>query len=147
MELKQNSLSVLQETIRKAIRKFSNSCDATVVTDIHLQANPVNGQLVIFDDDDKELGKCSIKEWENCEGEFYEEVEQELREILGKMKEEKEFDSLPILKPYSFVLIDDEKETITELLIIDDDTLIISDELLKGLDEELDEFIKNLLEN
>ena len=46
------------------------------------------------------------------------------------------------------VLIDEEKETVAELLLIDDDeTLFINDELLKGLDEELNLFLKNLLEN
>ena len=51
------------------------------------------------------------------------------------------------MKPFSFVLVDDEKETVAELLLIDDeDTLLLSDELLKGLDEELDDFLKKLLE-
>ena len=62
------------------------------------------------------------------------------------MKDGGDFDKLTILKPYSFVLVDDEKETITELLLIDDDTLLVDDELLKGLDKELDEFLKELLE-
>ena len=31
-------------------------------------------------------------------------------------------------------------------VLIDDDTLLVDDELLKGLDKELDEFLKNLLE-
>ncbi|GAE16949.1 hypothetical protein JCM6292_3463 [Bacteroides pyogenes JCM 6292] len=51
-----------------------------------------------------------------------------------------------ILKPYSFVLVDEEKETVAELLLIDDDTLLLNDELLKGLDKELDNFLKELLE-
>ena len=51
-----------------------------------------------------------------------------------------------ILKPYSFVLVDEEKETIAELLLVDDDTILVNDELLKGLDKELDEFLKELLE-
>ena len=41
---------------------------------------------------------------------------------------------------------DEDKETVAELLLIDDDTLLVDDELLKGLDKELDEFLKNLLE-
>ena len=53
---------------------------------------------------------------------------------------------MTILKPYSFVLVDDEKETIAELLLMDDDTLLVNEELLKGLDEELDSFLKELLE-
>ena len=50
------------------------------------------------------------------------------------------------MKPFSFVLVDDDKETIAELLLLDDDTLLINEELLKGLDEELDAFLKDLLE-
>ena len=51
------------------------------------------------------------------------------------------------MKPYSFVLVDDDKETVSELLLVDDeDTMLLDDELLKGLDEELDAFLKNLLE-
>jgi hypothetical protein len=42
--------------------------------------------------------------------------------------------------------VDDEKETVAELLLVDDDTLMLSSELLEGLDEELDDFLKKLLE-
>ena len=62
------------------------------------------------------------------------------------MKDGGDFEKLTILKPYSFVLVDDEKETVAELLLVDDDTLLVNDELLKGLDEELDSFLKELLE-
>lgn len=45
------------------------------------------------------------------------------------------------MKPYSFVLVDEDRETVAELLLVDDeDTLLLNDELLKGLDEELDAF-------
>jgi len=52
-----------------------------------------------------------------------------------------------LLKPYSFVLVDEEKETIADLLLMDDDTMLLSEGLLQGLDEELDAFLKDLLEN
>ena len=56
-------------------------------------------------------------------------------------------DELPLMKPYSFVLIDEEKETVAELLMVDDlETMFLNDNLLKGLDEELDAFLKDLLE-
>ena len=64
----------------------------------------------------------------------------------NEMKSKGTFDEVTVLKPYSFVLVDDEKETLAELLLMDDDTLLVNDELLKGLDEELDEFLKKLLE-
>ena len=62
------------------------------------------------------------------------------------MKNQGAFDKLTIMKPFSFVLVDDDKETIAELLLLDDDTLLVNEELLKGLDEELDAFLKDLLE-
>ncbi len=61
------------------------------------------------------------------------------------MKDANDFDKLQIIKPYSFTLIDEDKETLAELLLMDDDTLIVTDELLKGLDEELNDFLKDLL--
>ena len=66
--------------------------------------------------------------------------------LLCRMKDAGDFDKVTILKPYSFVLVDEEKETIAELLLVDDDTILVNDELLKGLDKELDEFLKELLE-
>lgn len=62
------------------------------------------------------------------------------------MKDAGDFDKVSILKPYSFVLVDEDKETVTELLLVDDDTMLVNDELLKGLDKELDDFLKELLE-
>lgn len=78
---------------------------------------------------------------------FYENVERILSSLLCNMKNEEKFDKLTILKPFSFVLVDDDRETIAELLLMDDDTLLVNEELLKGLDEELDSFLKELLEN
>ena len=54
-----------------------------------------------------------------------------------------------LLKPYSFVLVDADKETIADLMLVDDqETLLLHDGmLLEGLDDELDAFLKELLEN
>ena len=77
---------------------------------------------------------------------FYENMERILSNLLCNMKNLGAFDKLTIMKPFSFVLVDDDKETIAELLLLDDDTLLVNEELLKGLDEELDAFLKDLLE-
>ena len=50
-----------------------------------------------------------------------------------------------ILKPYSLVLEDDDKEHVGELYVADDDTVIIDSELMAGLDKDLDDFFENLL--
>jgi hypothetical protein len=53
---------------------------------------------------------------------------------------------MSILKPFSFVLEDDERESITELYLVDDDTVIIDEELMSGLDKDLDDFLEKLLD-
>lgn len=146
MKLSQSSASLIEEAIKKTINKYSNNTQV-YVTDIHLQPNANTGELCIYNDEDEELAKVTIKEWTNyTDDSFYTEVENNLIGILEQIKKANILDECSILKPYSFVLVDEEKETVSELLLIDDDTLLINDELLKGLDEELDSFLKDLLE-
>ena len=147
MKLSQSSLSQLGNTIKKAVSRYNCACEQTIVTDIHLQANPTSGELVIFNDEDEELARTTSEEWINYDGEdFNSDTERTLSTLLNEMKSAGDFDQMTNLKPFSFVLVDEDKETLAELLLMDDDTLMVSDELLKGLDEELDEFLKKLLE-
>lgn len=41
------------------------------------------------------------------------------------------------MKPYSYVLEDDDKDSIAELYVVDDDTIIVGGDLMDGLDEDL----------
>lgn len=147
MNLSSQSFGLIKATIEDALRKYVANGN-TVITDIHLQPNQETGELVIFNDDEEILATAVINELTGLEGDFYVVVEKILREALKALKDADSFSQLSLLKPYSFVLIDDEKETITELLLIDDqETLLLHDGLLKGLDDELDAFLKELLEN
>lgn len=147
MKLSQQSLSIIESAIQKAVAKYACNCEQTAVTDLHFQPDQTSGQLTIFNDDDEELANIMIEEWATYEGDdFLENVEPSLCNILCKMKNAGDFDKITILKPYSFVLVDEDKETVSELLLVDDDTMLVNDELLKGLDKELDDFLKELLE-
>lgn len=147
MKLSQASLQLLDECIRKAVSRYTGSTEQTIVTDIHLQPNSTSGELVIYNDEDEELAHTLLEEWTAYDNDdFYSNVERVLTSKLNDMKQAGAFDTLGILKPYSFVLVDEDKETVAELLLVDDDTLLVNDELLKGLDEELDAFLKDLLE-
>ena len=97
-----------------------------------------------FDDDDDEITRCVIEEWiDNKDENFYDEIVPIIRRSINNQK--KSLDSLGILKPYSLVLENDDKDVIAELYIVDDDTVIIDKELMEGLDDELNEFLANLL--
>lgn len=148
MKLSAQSHASIASSLREAVDKYIADGERTVVTDIHLQLKQDSGELVIFNDDDEELSRTIIEEWvDYSEDDFYTIVERILRGEINALKDTGVLDKLAIMKPYSFVLVDEDRETVTELLLIDDeDTLLLNDELLKGLDEELDAFLKDLLE-
>ena len=52
MKLSQQSLSIIESAIQKAVAKYTCNCEQTVVTDIHLQPDQASGQLNNYNDDD-----------------------------------------------------------------------------------------------
>lgn len=148
MKMSEQSRASIVSALKTALCRYASEGDEMVVTDIHLQPNSESGELIIFDDDDQELSRTIINEWVEYESDdFYTVVEPILRAEVEALKESGKLEKLCLMKPYSFVLVDEEKETVAELLLVDeDDTLLLNDELLKGLDEELDAFLKDLLE-
>lgn len=148
MKMSELSRASIVSALKTALCRYASEGDETVVTDIHLQPNSESGELIIFDDDDQELSRTIINEWVEYESDdFYTVVEPILRAEVEALKESGKLEKLCLMKPYSFVLVDEDKETVAELLLVDEDeTLLLNDELLKGLDEELDAFLKDLLE-
>lgn len=148
MKMSEQSRASIVSALKTALCRYISEGDETVVTDIHLQPNSESGELIIFDDDDQELSRTIINEWVEYESDdFYTVVEPILRAEVEALKESGKLEKLCLMKPYSFVLVDEDKETVAELLLVaEDDTLLLNDELLKGLDEELDAFLKDLLE-
>ena len=146
MKATDQTLQQIARAIRKVADKFPANEEAGVLTDIHLRVTQETGELVAFDDDDKEITRCVVEQWiDNKEDDFYQDVTTVLRTELGKQKET--IEQMAILKPYSFVLEDDDHEHVAELYLVDDDTAIIDQELMAGLDKDLDSFLENLLKD
>ena len=148
MKISEKTRTAISSTIKEAVCRYVPGEENSVVTDIHLQPKQDSGELIVFNDDDEELARTIIDEWIDDESEdFFKEVEPVLRAEIAALNDQGYFDKLSLVKPYSFVLVDEDKETVAELMLKDDeDTLLLDDELLKGLDEELDAFLKDLLE-
>ncbi len=147
MKLSQSSYSLIESSLKKAINKLLQVKEQPIISDIYLQVT-VAGEFVVYDDNDQEFARATIAEWVDCQEDVLIKESQELlTKLLNKQNETGAFNQLPLLKPYSFVLVDEEKETIADLLLMDDDTMLLSEGLLQGLDEELDAFLKDLLEN
>ena len=134
----------IERFLRKVAQKFTAKESDMPMTDIHLRASQDSGDLMAFDDDDNEISRCVISTWiENKSDNFYQEIAYTLRSELNRMKDT--IDNLSIMKPFSFILEDDEKNNIAELYLVDDDIVMIGGNLMQGLDEDLDNFLQNTL--
>ena len=143
MKATDQTLHQIERAIRKIAEKFPSKEDTSVMTDIHIRVAQETGELMAFDDDDNEITRCIIEQWiDNKDDDFYTQIVSIIRRCIDKQK--KMVDEMGILKPFSFVLEDDDKETITDLYVVDDDTVIIDNELMAGLDKDLDDFFKKL---
>ena len=139
------TIQQIERAIRKIAAKFPETDDSSIITDIHLRASQDSGELLAFDDDDEEINRCVVDQWiDNKDEDFFDHITQTLRTELKKHSQI--VDAMGILKPFSFVLEDDEKEPIAELYLADDDTVIIGGDIMENLDSDLDNFLEQLLE-
>lgn len=134
----------IERFLKKIAQKYPPREDTSIVTDIHVRISQGSGEMLAFDDDDNEVTRCVVEQWiNNNDEDFYNGVEQTLISTFSALSTIA--DSLGILKPYSFVLENDDKDTIAELYIADDDTVIIGKDLMEGLDSDLNLFLEKLL--
>lgn len=146
MKATEQTLQQIERAIRKVAEKFPMNDETGILTDIHLRVTQETGELVAFDDDDKEITRCIVEQWiDNKDDDFYDTAATVLRSELTKHKEI--IEKMAILKPFSFVLEDEDHEHLAELYLVDDDTVIIDQELMAGLDKDLDSFLENLLKD
>lgn len=144
MKATEQTLQQIERAIKKVTEKFPQSVEATQLTDVHLRVNQETGELTAFDDDDKEITRVVVEQWiGNTDDDFYESITATLRHSIEKHKADVE--AMSILKPYSFVLEDEEKENVAELYVVDDDTVIIDPDMMPNLSEDLDKFLEDLL--
>lgn len=144
MKESEQTIQQVERFIRKIAQKFPASGESAALTDIHIMALQDGGELKAFDDDDDEITRCVVEQWiDYQEEDFDKSVTEILQKILNEMKDV--IDNLGIMKPYSFVLENEEKQHLAELYVADDDTVIIDGDLMKDLDQDLDAFLDNLL--
>ena len=148
MEITEQTLLQVERFIKKVAQKFPTveESEASLLTDIHIRVSQDSGEMLAFDDDDVEITRCVVEQWIDCKDEnFYDEIADCLRGLLRKNAEI--IDNLGLLKPYSFVLEDDDKQHLGELYLADDDTIILGGDLMQNLDQDLDGFLDELLKD
>lgn len=145
MRLSESSFQGIKALIIDALKEFQRPQEQAVVTDIHIMPIRETGEVTISDDD-HDLATTQLSDLaEIPEDIFYEVMEKALRRILQIIDSEQPLENLAIWKPFSFVLVDDDRETVAELMLFDEDNTLLTQGLMQGLDEELDSFLKDLL--
>ncbi len=145
MNTNEQTTQKIERFLGKIIQKFPEDAESGVMTDLHIKVVQDSGELLAFDDDEQEINRCVVDQWiDNKDDDFYPQVAQLLREAIVSMKDKME--NLGIMKPYSFVMENDDGEHVSELYVVDDDTVIIGGDLMQGLEKELDDFLDRLLD-
>lgn len=135
----------LERFFNKIAQKLPACEEPCLMSDIHVRVSQESGDLMAFDDDENEITRCVVESWiDNKEDDFYAQVANVLRQQMAAMRPTVE--GLGIMKPYSYVLEDDDKESVAELYVVDDETLIVGGDLMAGLDEDLDTFFNQLMD-
>lgn len=140
--------SILEALFLSAIQKMTTDKNGNYISDIYVQADPENGELLIYDEGENLVDKTVIFDWvNNTEGEevFNRRVADVLKSVLASLSAKNIFDNPRFIKPLSISLTDESFVVIEELLFLDDDMLRLDDPLLKDLDADLDKFLDELL--
>lgn len=145
MKTNQKTIQQIERALRKVIAKFPEGADP-IMTDIHLLVSNYTGEIRTYNDDDEELDRCVVEEWIKSPLEdFYDRIVVILRKCIQDMRPA--IEKMSILQPFSFVLIDEDHETLQDLVVIDkDETIVIDGSLLEGFEEDLDNFFAKLME-
>lgn len=144
MKPSEQTIQQIERALRKIAAKFPPEKEAEIMTDIHIRVSQDTGEIRAYNDDEEELDRCVVEEWINNPDEnFYQEITSILRKCIEKLKDTVE--GMSILKPFSLVLEDDDKESVAELYLVDDETVIIDPDLMEGLEDDLNNFLENLL--
>lgn len=144
MENTEQTTQQVERFLKKIAQKFPASEDTSTLTDIHVRISQDSGELLAFDDDYQEITRCVVEQWiDNKDEDFYENAAAILRNVLHKNADIT--DNLGIMKPYSFVLEDDDMENLGELYLADDNTIIVGGDLMENLNNDLDSFLDTLL--
>lgn len=146
MKTTEQTIQQIERLISKIADKYPVEQEANTMTDIHLRVTQETGELMAYDDDEKEITRCVVEQWiDNKDDDFYQQISTIIQKCIKAKKEQT--DNLSILKPYSFVLETDDKDVVAELYLADDDIVILNEELMADLDKDLDEFLNKLLKD
>lgn len=140
--------SLIEKAFTAAVDKLNRDPEGNYISDLYVQVDKDNGELQIYDDEERLIEKVTIFDWANSdldEEAFMKQAIATLKAVLTILSTKKVFECPRLLRPLSASLTNESFIVIEELIFIDDDMLRLDDPLLKDLDEDLDKFLADLL--
>jgi len=139
-------MNPLAEVLQTVIRTYTRPEGDIELTDIHFQPIVDTGELHVFDDEDRPIANTVVESWADLpDDQFISAVRADLEKAIHAANAKGALEHLSLFRPYSLVLVDGEGETICDLLLVDDDTMILSEQLLSDLDTDLTDFLDKLM--
>lgn len=146
-EVRKNPSSLIKSTFQQAIDSLSKDYAGSSLTDIFITVDKESGEVAFYDDEENKVAEIVVFDWINKVDELSDEhVISILRGVTEQLDNEDMFSSLDLYKPFSVNYSDDGFEVIEELLLINEDSAIKSDnDLMEKFDREFDDFLDKLL--
>ena len=63
MKATEQTLLQVDRAIRKIAQKFPYDEETSIITDIHLRVFQDSGEILAFDDEEREITRCVIEQW------------------------------------------------------------------------------------
>ncbi|MDR3057794.1 MAG: hypothetical protein LBU84_06595 [Prevotella sp.] len=146
-EARKNPSSLIRNTFLQAIDALSKDYKGSSLTDIFITVDKESGEVAFYDDEENKVGEIVVFDWVNKVDELNDEkIISILREITEQLDNEDMFSSLELFKPFSVNYADDSFEVIDELLLINEESTInLDNDLMEKFDKEFDDFLDKLL--
>ncbi|WP_165041805.1 hypothetical protein [Dysgonomonas sp. ZJ709] len=138
---------LIKKTFLEAVDILSKNYQGSSLTDIFITVDKESGEVAIYDDEENRAAEVVIFDWIDKVDELPDEyIASVLRAVTEDLDGQDAFASLELYKPFSINYADENFVVIEELLLItDDSTVQLDNDLLEKFDREFDDFLEKLL--
>ncbi|MDR2473895.1 MAG: hypothetical protein LBD53_10135 [Tannerella sp.] len=149
---KSKSQQIIENMFINAISKATEGNNGAVINELHVQIDPVAGELQVYDGKETLLEKNIIFEWAERYERGADPMPMAVHTVgvsLAALRKREVFDNPCIGRPFSVFIVDDNFSKTSTALALDGSEAIVSEggRLMKNLDHELKVFFKDIFKD
>lgn len=146
MATKEKVMQLLSELFLSLLDENNTEHLQSGINDLFVRVDLERGEVALLGEEEEMLASSIIFSWIVPEAtEPTKEMCEMLQTVVAQLERQGYWESTLFEQPFSVVLVDRMFAPIEGLLYLDDDTIQLSKPLLEGLNEDLDNFIHELL--